>query len=591
MLQYILRRLLLMLPTLFGITLVTFGIVHLMPGKPGDFEEAARKGVKPEDLEAQRRRYFLDLPLFLNFSPEDGPAAISKMIDRAVLSADAKPGELLEKYGYLLTEEEQRSLPIVSDPELLRTLLVGIRDRARGKLVDWGGAAIPVLFERFDDLEASLTPAQLDELFARSTRSPVPKPEEAAGAAARWRKWWEENQGKFTDEHVDELVGAYVSAAADATGPSPKSFISAASATEAAAVAELRVLGTFALARLIAVTQDDDYTDKEAGAAAALLADITQVAYSYSPDEVDQGEYEKIDRVIGSWEEWWRQFRREYDRFSGFEIATGVITETQYYKWVARVVTFEFGLSQIQIGRPVLDILGEAIPKTLSIAFISLFLAYLISVPIGVVAASKQGSLFDQVTTVVLFILYSLPSFWVALMLIQAFCNQGLFDWFPVTGLKSPSPDDYPMGSELLDRIWHMVLPVVCLTYGSLASLSRYQRVGMLDVVRQDYIRTARAKGLAERVVIWKHAVRNSLLPIITLLGLQIPFLVGGSIFIEEIFQINGMGHETFKAISTRDYPVVMAVTVLTAMATMLALLLSDILYALADPRISYKDR
>jgi peptide/nickel transport system permease protein len=240
------------------------------------------------------------------------------------------------------------------------------------------------------------------------------------------------------------------------------------------------------------------------------------------------------------------------------------------------------------VGRPVLDILAESLPRTILIAFISLFLAYAISIPIGVTSAAKQGSFFDRATTVILFILYSLPSFWVALMLIMFFCGQGFLDWFPVTGLQSRSPEDYWLGSEFLDYVAHLILPVTCLTYGSLASLSRYQRVGMLDVVRQDYIRTARAKGLSERVVIWKHAVRNSLLPVITLLGLQIPFLVGGSVIVEEIFQISGMGHETFKAISTRDYPVVMAVTVMTAFATMVALLISDVLYALADPRISY---
>src|SRR5262245_30788587 len=139
MLRYILRRMLLMIPTLFGITLVTFGIVHMMPGKPGEIEEAARKGVKPEDLEAQKRRYFLDLPLFVNFSPEDGPASISRIIDRALFDIETPAGELIERYGDLLTEEEQRSLPATASPELLRKLLTGIRDRARTNLVARGG--------------------------------------------------------------------------------------------------------------------------------------------------------------------------------------------------------------------------------------------------------------------------------------------------------------------------------------------------------------------------------------------------------------------------------------------------------------------
>jgi peptide/nickel transport system permease protein len=208
---------------------------------------------------------------------------------------------------------------------------------------------------------------------------------------------------------------------------------------------------------------------------------------------------------------------------------------------------------------------------------------------VGVASAARQNSLFDRAMTIILFVLYSLPSFWVALILISLLCGVGYLDWFPITGLNSRDPSEYPLGSEFVDLAWHMALPVMCLTYNSLASLSRFQRVGMLEALKQDYIRTARAKGLAERFVVWKHAARNSLLPVITLLGLQIPFLVGGSVIVETIFQIPGMGKETLDAISSRDYPVVMAVTVLTAITTMGALLLSDILYAVADPRISYK--
>lgn len=586
MLLYVARRILLMIPTLLGITMVTFLLVMSMPGKPGEIEEARRKGVNPEELEAQRRRYFLDLPLFWNTSVEDGPAAIGKVIDRTILPPELSKEELISRYKRILTEEEQKAFPALSNPELVKTQILGIRERGLKSLMAKGGAAVPVAFARLDDLAASITEEELDQLFAALTQTPAPQ--EHSGAKERWKAWWEQNRSRYTREHVEEYVERYLEKAKDAQGASAQAYLRAA---DPEATMELRKLGTFAIGPLIRVTQDTDYTDREVGAAASLLSEITRVSYTFAPEVVEKKEYEEIDKVIAGWKEWWKQYRRDYEEYTTGEKILGFITETQYFKWLARIATFEFGLSQVQIGRPVLDILKDALPPTIQLAFLSLFLSYIISIPIGVFSAKKQGSVIDQIITVVLFILYSLPSFSTALLLILLFCGQGIFDWFPVLGLESQGADQLPFFDWLIDRIWHMVLPVFCLTYGSLASLSRYQRVGMLDVIRQDYIRTARAKGLSERVVIWKHAFRNSLLPVITLLGLQIPFLVGGSVIVEEIFQINGMGREIFKAISTRDYPVVMAATVLTAIATMLALLLSDILYAVADPRISYKEK
>lgn len=584
MLQYIIRRILLMIPTLLGITLVTFLIVHLMPGKPGQIEEAMRKGVDPEALEAQKRRFFLDLPLFVNTNVEDGPAAINRVIDRAILPPGASKDELLGKYSGLLTSEELSTISNTKE-ELLKTRSQGIRERGQKNLLARGGVATPLIFARLDEVAGALTPKELDTLLSGLTKSSPSGKEDLAAVKGHWASWWKENEARYDEEKAAELLETYLAAASGASGSSARDYLRAA---DPAVVAELTKLGTFALPLYIDIIRHTD-DDGEVGAAAALLSDITSVSYSFAPQALADEDYDKIDRVIYSWGEWWNQYRRDYEAYSGSEKLFGFFTETQYAKWFTRIVTFDFGVSQVQIGRPVLDILLDALPNTLLISMVSLFVAYLISIPIGVASAANQGSFFDRAMTVVLFVLYSLPSFWVALMLIALLCGQGYLDWFPITGLHSRSPDEYPLGSSLLDLVWHMVLPVVCLTYSSLASLSRYQRVGMLDVVRQDYIRTARAKGLAERVVIWKHAVRNSLLPVITLLGLQIPFLVGGSVITEGIFQIPGMGNETFQAILSRDYPVVMAVIVLTAVVTMLALLLSDVLYAIADPRISYK--
>jgi len=261
---------------------------------------------------------------------------------------------------------------------------------------------------------------------------------------------------------------------------------------------------------------------------------------------------------------------------------------TRYGIWLKRVVTFDFGNSY-KDHRPVLEKIAERLPVTLELNFISIFLVYLIAVPIGVFSAVRQGSLLDRAGTIVLFLLYSLPNFWVATLLIMFFGGGDFLDWFPVYGISSPGVEGAAFLSRLGDHLWHLVLPVFCLTYGGFAALSRYQRAGMLEVIRQDYIRTARAKGLPEKVVIFKHAFRNSIIPIVTLLGYLLPGMFGGSVIIESIFSIPGMGQLGFEAVLSRDYPVVLAIATISAILTLLGLLLSDLLYVWVDPRITYE--
>jgi peptide/nickel transport system permease protein len=231
----------------------------------------------------------------------------------------------------------------------------------------------------------------------------------------------------------------------------------------------------------------------------------------------------------------------------------------------------------------------EAIPITLQMEIISIFLIYLISVPLGVFSATRQNSIGDNIITLGLFILYSLPSFWVAMLLIYFVGGGEWFNWFPVNGINSIGADSLPWHKWLADRLWHIVLPVFCLTYGGLAGLSRYARAGMLDVIRQDYIRTARAYGFSEKVIIFKYAMRNAMIPIITLLATLLPGLLGGSVIVESIFSIPGMGRLGFEAVLARDYPVVMGLLAISALLTLIGLILSDILYALVDPRIKFE--
>lgn len=259
----------------------------------------------------------------------------------------------------------------------------------------------------------------------------------------------------------------------------------------------------------------------------------------------------------------------------------------RYVLWLGKLATLDFGNSY-KDHRPVLEKIGETLPITIQLNLISILLIYLIAIPIGVYSATHQHSLGDTLITLLLFVLYSLPSFWVAMLLMYYFCGGAHWNWFPAAGMNSYDARTLAWWPWLLDRGWHLILPVVCLSYNGLASLSRYARAGLIETVRQDYVRTARAYGFSERTVIYKYALRNSLIPIITILGALIPTLIGGSVIIESIFSIPGMGKLAFEAILSRDYPLVMGILSITALLTLLGLILSDILYALVDPRIKF---
>lgn len=259
------------------------------------------------------------------------------------------------------------------------------------------------------------------------------------------------------------------------------------------------------------------------------------------------------------------------------------------YENTKGVIRGDFGISY-QDKRPINSVLGERIQWTMLISFISIILTYLIAVPIGVYSAVNKGSFIDNAFTTGLFVLYSLPSFWVATLLIFFLGGGDYFDWFPAYGLGNV-PDGATFWEAFQVRAYHLVLPIFCWTYGSFAFLSRQMRGGMLSVVGQDYIRTAYAKGLEKRTVIWKHAFRNSLLPVITLFANVFPLMIGGSVVLEVIFTIPGMGKWGYDAIIFRDYPVVFAVMMLAAVLTMIGYLVADILYAVVDPRISFSDK
>lgn len=257
---------------------------------------------------------------------------------------------------------------------------------------------------------------------------------------------------------------------------------------------------------------------------------------------------------------------------------------TQYGLWLSRLARLDFGNSFSQDRRPVAEKIAERLPVTIAINVLSILLILLVATPIGVLSAVKRNSLFDRATTIFVFVGFATPSFWLALLLMD-FLGARL-GVFPISGIKSLGFDYLSPAAQVWDVIHHLILPVLVSAFGGLAGFSRYMRSNMLDVIRQDYILTARAKGLSERTVIYRHALRNALLPVITILGLSVPGLIGGSVIFETIFAIPGMGKLFFDSVMMRDYPVIMGVLVMGAILTLVGNLIADVSYALADPRI-----
>jgi peptide/nickel transport system permease protein len=258
----------------------------------------------------------------------------------------------------------------------------------------------------------------------------------------------------------------------------------------------------------------------------------------------------------------------------------------QYGNWLKRFVMLDFGNS-FKDGRPAIQKIGERLPATLLLNFLSLLVIFLVALPIGILSAVKHNSLFDKAMTFFVFIGYSIPAFWLALLLMILF---GLkLGWLPVSGLRSINFADLSALGKIFDIASHLILPVAVSSFTGLAGLSRYTRSSMLEIIKQDYVRLAYAKGLPASTVILRHAGRNALLPVITILGLSLPALIGGGFIFETIFSYPGMGRLGYEAIMARDYPVVMAVGTIAAVLTLLGNLIADITYAWADPRIRYK--
>ena len=256
----------------------------------------------------------------------------------------------------------------------------------------------------------------------------------------------------------------------------------------------------------------------------------------------------------------------------------------QFGRWLWRAVRLDFGRSYMPDGRLVMGKIRERIPITLGLNVLELMIIFSVAVPLGILSATRQYSLFDKAMTLFVFVGFATPDFWLALLVMILFGVQ--LGWLPISGLRSLNFEYLAFWAQVWDVLSHLVLPVLVAAFGGLAYLSRLMRGSLLEVVRQDYVRTARAKGLAERDVIYKHAVRNAVIPVVTLLGLMVPGLLGGSVIIETVFGIPGMGQLFVQSAYSRDEPVIMALVVIGASLSLLGNILADLFYSIVDPRI-----
>ncbi len=530
MIRFVFLRFLASFPTLVGISLVTFVVLNLsMSEEEAADLDAGSSFMVPVGSTGNERLRFSDqhLPLFINLSVEDARARAKNELAR-------------------LKDERTAS-------------------RAQRTMAMAGGAWLPYIIPALDEIPQKERERALDALDEIARRIDVDRALTAApDRAAFWKRYYERYGSDFKPVRAARLVRRLIRR------------------NDRLALAELRQLDTYCLPQVMDALDEEDIPKDASVRLVALAEDLTGI-----DDPVDpQASAAERETVILRWREWWNQRYDRYTVFEGFDYLVGSITETRYFRWLKRMLTLDFGIS-IRDGRPISSKLKERLPVTLLLSMLALFFAYAVAIPLGITSAVRRGGLFDRGMMVVVFVLYSLPAFWMAMLLLRYFSGTGYLDLFPAQGLHSPGSENWSWWKQSFDIVHHLILPVFCLSFVPMAMLARYQRVGMIQVINLDFMRAARAKGLNPTQVILKHGLRNGVIPVITMLGLQIPTLVSGSVVVERIFGIPGMGYETFEAIRTHDQPWLLAVVTVTAILTLFGVIASDVVYALIDPRIA----
>jgi len=688
--SYVLRRLLAMIPTLFGVTIVSFVIMQIAPGDPMDNLGAgglsAGAGQSREAYLIRKRDLKLDKPLLLNFnyfadySSEVRQAA--RLLGRDTSGVERLLGELAEDpdapehqdlMAFLQALEIDDFRERLADTKQHARLAAAIRGAEQQGLMGGGlvrvwcedagvhgvppaiellqlepraanndaptpadeptdepgdepgdePAAAPVdepvdetppteePSEKEDASEEKSTPGppesdelseqqrlQLGAIHAlnfmvvepfRYTYPSEPSDNDTPEVQAVWRTWWDRARDEFpklepqrremVEARFDDIVAAESRreqfARLDYVDPE---------GLESFQRADLRVF----IERLLA--DDSSLREKEIASLGARLY-LGRVLWTDVPTnfrELPEAEQAKLLREVS--ENWQLYYRLNWDRFHpGVATKVGAIfTDTQYANMAWRLVTFNFGRSTLKTREPVSQKILDAVLVSAPLMILAQLMIYMVAVPLGVVCAVNRGNAVDRSISFGLFLLYSIPPFVAAMLFLLVFAYGDWLRIFPMEGLHGDGADELSPLLYAIDYLWHIILPVTCLSLFSLAGMAMYSRTSMLDVIGQDYIRTARAKGLPEDTVIYKHGLRNSLIPILTLFSNLLPAMLGGSVLIEVIFGIPGMGTLSWASIEQKDFPTLMALIYIDAIVVMVSILLTDMLYVMVDPRISF---
>lgn len=614
-----------MIPTLFGVTIVSFVIMQLAPGDPllnqlGASGTAGQSSQTREAYLIQKRDLKLDKPLVFNTRYfTDYARPIHFAAKYRALSTDEVAAELIELANASLSEQQEQELKFLRQlgvpkfdarlhpPELTpqqlaashltadewerekRDIRKSLATAVQGYLQVWvenvGYQAVPAAIEILQDAHtprletigaanclAAMVVAPFSYTFSRE-----PDDQEESRVVGTWKLLWSREQATFAPLDSDRRVylqKALREMAAASRSDMFKTLQSGKFSREDAPFFAEIVLG------------DAPRSEKVVAAEFLRLFLTARIQLELSRDANDA----KIAEVAENWQAHYESMRSVYHP-SAVGRLYYLFTDTQYAHMVWRLITFQFGRSALKTRDPVSKLLWDAFWVSAPLVLMSQLLIYLVAVPAGVVAAVNRNNWIDRGTTFLLFLLYSVPPFVAGMMFLLFFAYGTYLDWFPMERLHSQGAENLSPLAYFADYLWHASGPVLCLSVFSLAGLAMYGRSAMLDILGQDYIRTARAKGLSSTAIVLKHALRNGMIPIVTLFASFIPALLGGSVLIEYLFNINGMGQLSFVSIQQKDFPTLMAIVYVEAIVVMLSILLSDLLYVVVDPRISFEGK
>jgi ABC-type dipeptide/oligopeptide/nickel transport system permease component len=617
---YIIRRLFVMLPTLFGVTIVSFVIMQLAPGDPlrNQLSPSGMAGQSGQNREAyliQKRDLKLDKPLVLNFNYfrdfRDEMQVIAHYLGAEESQVAAELPELAahpEEPTNAARLQFLRRLGIdafderLADPQRHPELAKAIQGYLGMYSDDLGihGVEPAIAILRSDKASQrdrigairALNHMVVDPLVYTYSREPSEK--NTAEIVDLWRRWWQRAQEADQKRLAEGLPPQYPPLSAERRKALAADF---AAALDAPTRAEMFDRLQFFDSGKFEPFQEADmrfFVEKllEAKDLEERVVAVTTLSnYVGEPVEMDVPLDAPAEQVAWVAENWQLHYQYHGDQYEVNPLAKAwyIIADTQYAHMLWRLASFDFGRSATRTREPVADKILDAVIVSAPLMLMAQLVIYLVAVPLGIICAVHRGRWPDRLISLGLFLLYSIPAFVAAMLFLLFFAYGDYLTLFPMEGLHSDWAEDYGLLRYLADYAWHAFLPVVCLSLFSLAGLAMYSRTSMLDVIGQDYIRTARAKGLPESRVIYKHGLRNAMIPIITLFANFLPAMLGGSVLVEYIFNIPGMGRLSWESIEQQDFPTLMALIYIDAIVVMLSILLTDLLYVFVDPRISFE--